>query len=223
MDFLDKQVSLKFVPQGSINTGLALVQIMTWQQSCLTEIRTWISNHIHYLKGCHNLTSTFKEPIHEFVHVWLITTRCLTVMRLFVNALTLILQDDVIKWKHFPRYWAFEWVIHRSSVTREFPAQRPVTRSFDVFFDLRLDKRLSKHWLFETPSHSLWRHCNGISFLVLIFPEVGLLNRFQSIPLCNSFHNHQSTVYLYNVTFIFDGSCHSRAAVTPVKYECDWK
>ena len=26
----------------------------------------------------------------------------------------------------------------------EFPAQRPVTRSFDVFFDLRLYKRLSK-------------------------------------------------------------------------------
>ena len=26
----------------------------------------------------------------------------------------------------------------------EFPTQRPVTRSFDVFFDLRLNKRLSK-------------------------------------------------------------------------------
>ena len=31
-----------------------------------------------------------------------------------------------------------------SPVTGEFPAQRPVTQSFDVFFDLRLDKRLSK-------------------------------------------------------------------------------
>ena len=26
----------------------------------------------------------------------------------------------------------------------EFPTQRPVTRSFDVFFDLRLNKRLSR-------------------------------------------------------------------------------
>ena len=26
----------------------------------------------------------------------------------------------------------------------EFPAQRPVTWSFDVFFDMRLNKRLSK-------------------------------------------------------------------------------
>ena len=31
-----------------------------------------------------------------------------------------------------------------SPVNGEFPAQRPVTRSFDVFFDLRLNKRLSK-------------------------------------------------------------------------------
>ena len=31
-----------------------------------------------------------------------------------------------------------------SPVTGEFSAQRPVTRSFDVFFDLRLNKRLSK-------------------------------------------------------------------------------
>ena len=45
----------------------------------------------------------------------------------------------------------------------EFPTQRPVTRSFDVFFDLRLNKRLSKQpwgWWFKTPSWSLWRHCN---------------------------------------------------------------
>ena len=46
---------------------------------------------------------------------------------------------------------------------RWIPAQRPVTRSFDVFFDLRPNKRLSKQWWgwwFETPSCPLWRHCN---------------------------------------------------------------
>ena len=45
----------------------------------------------------------------------------------------------------------------------EFPAKWPVTRSFDVFFDLRLNKRLSKQpwgWWFETPLWSLWRQCN---------------------------------------------------------------
>ena len=32
-----------------------------------------------------------------------------------------------------------------SPVPGEFPSQRPVTQSFDVFFDLRLNKRFSKH------------------------------------------------------------------------------
>ena len=48
----------------------------------------------------------------------------------------------------------------------EFPTQRPVTRSFDVYFDLRLNKRLSKQpwgWWFETLSWSLCRHCNVMS------------------------------------------------------------
>ena len=33
-----------------------------------------------------------------------------------------------------------------SLVSGEFPAQWPVTRSFDVNFDLRLNKRLNKQW-----------------------------------------------------------------------------
>ena len=48
-----------------------------------------------------------------------------------------------------------------SPVTGEFSAQRPVTRSFDVFCDLGLNKPLGKLswvWQFETPSRSLWRH-----------------------------------------------------------------
>ena len=50
-----------------------------------------------------------------------------------------------------------------SPVTGEFPTQRPVTRGFDVFFDLCLNKKLNKQswsWWFETLSSSLWRHCN---------------------------------------------------------------
>ena len=52
-----------------------------------------------------------------------------------------------------------------SPVPGEFRAQRPVTRLFDIFFDLRLNKRLSKQswgWWFETLSRSLWRHCNVV-------------------------------------------------------------
>ena len=67
------------------------------------------------------------------------------------------INDNVIKLKHLPRYWHFVRGIHWS--------HRPVTRSFDFFFDQRLNKRLNKQsvrrW-FETPPRSLARHCNAI-------------------------------------------------------------
>ena len=70
-------------------------------------------------------------------------------------------------WRHqmetFPALLAL--YVGNSPVTGEFPSQRPVTRSFDVVFDLHLNKRLSKQsrrrW-FETSSCSPWRHCNVI-------------------------------------------------------------
>ena len=73
---------------------------------------------------------------------------------------TSISNDDVIKWKHFPRYWPF---LREFLATGEFPAQRPVTRSFDVSLICALNKRLGKQswgWWFENPSYSLWRHRN---------------------------------------------------------------
>ena len=45
----------------------------------------------------------------------------------------------------------------------KFPTQRPVTRSFEVFFDLRSTELLSKQswgWWLETLSSPLWRHRN---------------------------------------------------------------
>ena len=47
-----------------------------------------------------------------------------------------------------------------STVTGEFTSQRPVTRSFDVSFDLHLNKQLSTHswgWWFQTPSRSFMK------------------------------------------------------------------
>ena len=69
-----------------------------------------------------------------------------------------------------------------SSVTGEIPAQRLVAGSFNVIFDLRLNKRLSKQswgWWSETPSRSFWRHCNVVSTHLmdqcsgLLFESVG--------------------------------------------------
>ena len=50
----------------------------------------------------------------------------------------------------------------------DFPAQRPVTRGFDVFFDLHPNKRFRKQswgWWFETPSRLSWRQCYDIIFV----------------------------------------------------------
>ena len=66
-----------------------------------------------------------------------------------------------------------------SPVPGEFPAQRPVTRSFDVFFDLRLNQRLSKQWWgwwFETLPRPLWRHCNEGHYICLPYIS-GCLHR----------------------------------------------
>ena len=56
-----------------------------------------------------------------------------------------------------------------SPVPGEFPAQRPVTRNFDVFFDLRPNKLLSKQsrgWWIETPLRTLWRHRNELDIFL---------------------------------------------------------
>ena len=68
-------------------------------------------------------------------------------------------------WRHQMETFSALLVIcaGNSSVTGEFPAQRPVTRSLNVFFDLCLTKRSSKQcwgWWFETPPGPLWCCCN---------------------------------------------------------------
>ena len=81
-----------------------------------------------------------------------------------------------MKWKHFARYWLFVRGIH--SVTGGFPSQRPVKRSFDVFFDPCLNKGLSKwsrYWWFEVPSCSLWHHYNIEVTLKIVTTQVTYL------------------------------------------------
>ena len=126
--------------------------------------------HPHKWVACNypsflNITGGLVKPSLRLRHGWIIISS----MELwFINIcpclnhrhILLEKHDDVIKWKHF-RVTGPLW---NSSVTGEFAAQRPVTRSFDVFFDLRLNKRLSKQpwgWWFETPSRPLCRHWNG--------------------------------------------------------------
>ena len=79
--------------------------------------------------------------------------------------------DDVIKWKHFRRYWPFVRGIHRSPVNSQNKDQWRGAVMFSLIF--ALNKRLSKQswgWWFETPSRSLWRHCND-SFYIDVWYE----------------------------------------------------
>ena len=74
-----------------------------------------------------------------------------------------------------------------SPITGEFAAQRPVARSFDVFFDLCLNKRLSKQswcWWFETSSRPLWRRSNVDSnnFLALMNHRGQIDNYLVGLP-----------------------------------------
>ena len=86
-----------------------------------------------------------------------------------------------------------------SPVPREFPTQRPVTRSFDVYFDLRPNK-LSKQcwgWYFETQSCSLWRHRNGSSHLSL-FTARKMTNRCLSGKLWYLQHKCVGDIIVYH-------------------------
>ena len=86
-----------------------------------------------------------------------------------------------------------------SPVTGEFPEQRPVARSFDIFFDLCLNKRLSKQswgWWFETLSRSLWCHCKewrGFDSYTLIHFRFGYLAFMISI-LSTASPSHESVL-----------------------------
>ena len=92
-----------------------------------------------------------------------------------------------IAWRHhqmetFSASLAFCAV--NSPVPGEFHSQRPVTWSFDIFFDLCLNKRLSKRswgcW-FETPSYSLWCHCNENWKLYCPVAPDGVITKFVGV------------------------------------------
>ena len=96
-----------------------------------------------------------------------------------LTCLVLVSWSSFLVWNHWAMFMNHEWIIMTSSngifsallaffaghtpVTGEFTSQRPVTRNFDIFFDLRPNKRLRKEpWgqRFGAPSRSLWRYCN---------------------------------------------------------------
>ena len=95
----------------------------------------------------------------------------------------------------------------------EFPTQRPVTRSFDVFFDLHLNKQLSKQprgWWFETPSGSLWHQCDGNITISFLYASVVVLwslsskhyNLLSDNFYCNLYEKTVVTPKIFHILYI---------------------
>ena len=115
---------------------------------------------------------------HYLIQCWPKSTSSYNVMRpqwvkMRLERISYIATASMSQWHDIARSWwrhqmeRFSALLAicagNSPVTGEFPAQRQVTRSFGVSFDLRLNIRLSKQswgWWFETPSRPLWRRCN---------------------------------------------------------------
>ena len=93
-----------------------------------------------------------------------------------------------------------------SPVTSELHAQRPVTRCFDVYFDLSLNKRLSKQscgWWFEMLLRPSWRHCNGWSVVCLTIKATSSISQLawlvpsDSNQLCCILVSQDLSLFLY--------------------------
>ena len=129
---------------------------------------------------------TFRNSRNVFHDVFLISWRLgIVAINSFIHCHLLGGVSDVFTWwcpgelvvtgtqvcgaQHFQDAWwrhqmeTFSALLAICTGNSPVPAQRPVTRSFDVFFDLRPNKRLSIQWWgwwFETLSRPLWRHGN---------------------------------------------------------------
>ena len=142
-----RQIGSRYI----LSPNLSMFRSRDWDFKWSHLYQIWQESQQHYCRGTYQILErpdVCKSISRGFESSWGLAVRFLT-------------HDNVIKWKPFPYYWPLVRGIHQSP--DEFPAQRPVTRSFDVFFDMRLNKRLSKQswglW-FETLSRPSWRHRN---------------------------------------------------------------
>ena len=76
---------------------------------------------------------------------------------------------DVIKWKHFPRHWAFVWGIHRSPVNSPHKGQWRGVLMFSLMCAW-INSWVNNREAGDLRRHrALWRHCNGENRLNTIF------------------------------------------------------
>ena len=143
----------------------------TWKYQQLTSMMK--HNHIGLIQHCLQIQNYYS---HEWAHIFsswhvaaiTISSSTRSCRGSFYKAIQIYRwgkQSRDIWWRHQMETFSelLALCAGNSPVSGEFPAQRPVTRTFEVFFDLRPNTLWTKQWWgwwLETPSRSLWRHCN---------------------------------------------------------------
>ena len=127
---------------------------------------SWHLNSIDWFISWH---CTVRSFIWCWNDSWIISLQCIYDAKQHSHGWTLCIK--IAWWRHQMETFSALLDIVRGihQWCGEFTAQRPVTRSFGVLFDLRLNKPLSKQswgWWFEAPKLPLWRHCNGFGVCV---------------------------------------------------------
>ena len=104
-----------------------------------------------------------------------------------VYPIVLLKHDDVIKWKHFPRYWPFVRGIHRWPVNSPHKGQWRGALMFS-FICVWINS-----WINNCEASDLRRYCAHYDVIVMAF----------SPPWCSVTVKHAYTVYLIKYTHGF--------------------
>ena len=129
--------------------------------------------------------------------------------------------DDVIKWKHFPRYWPFVWGIHRSPVNSPHKGQWRGALMFTLICarincwvnnreagDLRRNRHRNACVHFSKYFPLLGQHCVGVQHtfvhidtLLTSRHALGNMYPWWAI-LCNGLRPLQQVVYCFLISCI---------------------
>ena len=153
-----------------MDLGISLVSFISYitlKSSCnFVTNRVWITIIVYFGFGC---------PINPS------DTRTINILitAYYINGIYGLIRrptKNLSRWRHQMETFSALLTLcaGNSPVSGEYPVQSPVTRGFDVFFDLHLNKRLSKQswgWWFETLSSPFWRHCNVMNRLLKGFSD----------------------------------------------------
>ena len=153
-----------------------------WCQFTPRSLTAWWYQH----RSCTRQYRNSHTYIYIYIYIYILFTSCLHVCYLYsrpyiidprtvalwaarVSVMcTLLPHDDVIKWKHFPRYWPFVRGIHRSPVNSPHKGQWRGALTFSLIWAW-INGLWG--WWFETPSCPLWLHCHDtdISLITSVY------------------------------------------------------